>query len=105
MVPRWIIEEGHDMRRALIVKLIVGAFALSATLAVPAFGEEPTSVPDPVADTPACPSANGLLVAAGSGCCQRQGGVCGCRGGGIRCCDGSASSCSCRDNSTPPEEL
>lgn len=93
------------MKRALIVSVIAGAIALSATLAYPATGEEPAPVPDAVAETTACPNGDGLLVAAGGGCCQRQGGVCGCRGGAVRCCDGSAGACRCRDNSTPPEEL
>jgi hypothetical protein len=107
MVPSRIATEGHDMKRALIVAMIAGAFAWSATFALPAFGQEPVPgpAPDSVADTTACATGDGILMAAGGGCCQRQGGVCGCRGGGVRCCDGSAGSCPCRDNSTPSEEL
>jgi hypothetical protein len=98
------------MKRALIATMIAGAFALSTTLPLPVFGGEPMPVPlplpDAVGETTTCPLADGtLVVAAGGGCCQRQGGVCGCRGGNARCCDGSPGACRCRDNSTPPEEL
>jgi len=107
MVPNRTAEEGSDMKRALIVTMIAGAFALSTALLLPAFGGEPTPVPSPdaVGETTTCPLGDGTLVMAAGGCCQRQGGVCGCRGGNARCCDGSAGGCSCRDNSTPPEEL
>jgi hypothetical protein len=100
-------KEGKDMKRALIVTMIAGAFALSTTLPLPAFSEEtvPVPAPDAIADTTACALGDGTMVAAGGGCCQRQGGVCGCRGGSARCCDGSAGACPCRGNSTPPEEI
>ena len=98
------------MKRTLILTLTAGALALSAALPLPVFGAEPlaTSAPGPesTTDSTTCTLRDGPLVAASGGCCQRQGGVCGCRGGKAKCCDGTpGTGCSCRGDSTTPEEL
>jgi hypothetical protein len=65
MVPSRIAKEGKDMKRALIVTMIAGAFALSTTLPLPTFSEEavPVPAPDAVADTTACTLGDGTMVA------------------------------------------
>jgi hypothetical protein len=100
------------MKRALIATLISGALALSMTLPPAVLGTEwgPVPVPVPLPDAATidasrCASVDGVVVARG-GCCQRNGGICGCRNGQARCCDGRPGvGCSCQGDSTPPEEL
>ena len=100
------------MKRAVIVALISGALTLSA-LVLPVFGvespppaPEPVLTPDPVTDSTPCAVRDASVVAASRGCCQRHGGICGCRGGNAKCCDGTpGGACACRGDSTPPEEL
>jgi len=96
------------MKRAMILTVIAGALALSTALPFPASGAELLAVAPPApedTDSTACTLRDGPRVAA-SGCCQRQGGVCGCRGGKAKCCDGTpGTGCSCRGDSTTPEEL
>jgi hypothetical protein len=43
------------------------------------------------------------LRPAPGGCCQRLGGVCGCRRGRLTCCDGSAMACPCHVDSPGPD--
>ena len=98
------------MKRALIATLISGALALSSAVPLTALGMEsmppvPVPIPD-VSDSVPCSAGDTSLVAASGGCCQRQGGICGCRNGKARCCDGTPGvGCSCRGDSTPSEEL
>lgn len=98
------------MKRALIAMMISGALALSAAVPLAVFGmESPAPVPVPIPDvseSAPCSVGDPSLVAASGGCCQRQGGICGCRNGKARCCDGTpGAGCSCRGDSTPSEEL
>jgi hypothetical protein len=91
------------MKRALIVALISGALALSSALpsvvgAAPL--DLPAPAPEATLDATPCPPVDGPSMAAGGGCCQRQGGICGCRGRQAKCCNGTMSDgCACRGNS------
>src|SRR5258706_3722484 len=95
------------MKRALIVTLIAGAIALS-TLPLTIVAAEPTAAtapaPEATPDSIQCPPLDGSRLAIGGACCQRQGGLCRCRGGRPVCCDGSPGvGCSCRGDSPTPD--
>ena len=96
------------MSRALIVTVIAGVLALPTALAQPVVAGSPLAVtaptPEATSDFSACTVREGPVLAAGNGCCQRQGGVCGCRNGTPRCCDGTTGAgCSCRADGPVPE--
>jgi hypothetical protein len=80
------------MKRSLV------AITLAAVLAVPT-----VPAPSSTADMSSCLAPDRLQVAQ-AGCCQRQGGVCGCRGGTPKCCNGTmGGGCSCRQDSPTAE--
>jgi hypothetical protein len=110
------------MKRALLVMVIAVLTAPVGTwhpvvAAAPAAAALPTDTPSETSTTTGATSdssgcalpdgsalAPGSALAAARGCCQRQGGVCGCRDGRPKCCDGTiGAECSCRAN-TPPSE-
>jgi len=103
------------MKRALIVAVITGVFvapigiwqpvvAAAPTVAVPPRGTPPENAKAEGTSGSDCALPNGSALAAASGCCQRHGGICGCRNGAPKCCDGTiGADCSCRAN-TPPSE-
>jgi hypothetical protein len=102
------------MKRTLIVAVIAGVFAFPTavrhpvvasplTAGVPAGTAAAESKAEATSDSVPCMSRNGSLLAAGAGCCQRHGGVCGCRDGTPKCCDGTiGDGCSCRADSPLP---
>jgi hypothetical protein len=95
------------MKRTLIVVVTAGVLVLPNALpgSVPAdisSGASRSMFRAPAADSDACPVGRQPFPAAGAGCCQRQGGVCGCRNGTPKCCNGTiGDGCSCRGDSPP----
>jgi hypothetical protein len=105
------------MRRALIVAVMAAVFGVPVMFSRPVFASPPdaAALPD-VVQTPAntdtagivpCPAADAPALAAGSVCCQRNGGLCGCRHGKPVCCDSrpGGDSCSCRGDGVQPEAV
>jgi hypothetical protein len=93
-------QGGQVMKRFLIVMVIGGVLALPtpALQLVDAAAPPASPAPTPEASSQSSPCAlpNGALLAAMPGCCQRQGGVCGCRNGTAQCCNGARDACPCR---------
>jgi hypothetical protein len=95
------------MKRALIVTVIASVLALPSALprSVPAdipSGASGSMLEAPSAESGACTVGREPVPVAGAGCCQRQGGVCGCRNGTPKCCNGViGDGCACRGDSPP----
>jgi hypothetical protein len=96
------------MTRTLVATLIVGILALPATLPLSAVAEPtvpavvaPDATDQALSGSEPCALQAGTTLAAGDGCCGRQGGVCGCRNTRPKCCNGAMAGdgCSCRADS------
>lgn len=96
------------MKRSVLAMVITGVLALPTALPYPIVAASPLDVPPPASEATSgalpCSGNDGLLLLAQAGCCQRQGGVCGCRNGKPKCCNGTmGNGCPCRGN-TPDHE-
>jgi hypothetical protein len=95
------------MKRALIITVIASVLAVASAVPHPVVAASPPAVPvqmpEATPDSAPCTFREGVLLAAGGGCCQRQG-ICGCRGGKLKCCDGTTGvGCPCRADSSVDE--
>jgi hypothetical protein len=95
------------MRHTVVSLAIAAMLALPAGVASPVAAATPEPTPAPAREAPDAPSCalgpESAVLLAGSACCQREGGMCGCRDGKARCCNGTASTCACRAD-TPPAQ-
>jgi len=87
------------MNRTPALTVIASALALLIMLAHPVVVASPLDAPtrmhEAIRDSSKCSPGSGLL-AQSPGCCQRDGGVCGCRNGKLQCCNGRPADCPCR---------
>jgi hypothetical protein len=90
------------MKRALMVTVVAGLLALPSVVPRPVPADISSGAPAPSPDAGACTIGREPFAVAGAGCCQRQGGVCGCRNGTPKCCNGApGDGCKCRGDSPP----
>jgi hypothetical protein len=95
------------MKRSMLAMVITGVLALAMG---PVVAESPREASVPTSDATSaavpCSDSERLLVLGQSGCCQREGGVCGCRNGTPKCCNGTmGSGCRCRGNTAGHEAI
>jgi hypothetical protein len=96
------------MKRLVLAIVITGVLALATALPHPvvagALRDAATPTSEATSGALPCSDSDGVLLLAQAGCCQRQGGVCGCRNGTPKCCNGTmGNGCPCRGNTTDNE--
>ena len=95
------------MKRSMLAMVIAGALALaSGPVGAESQRDDPAPGSDATSSALPCSASDRLLALGQSGCCQREGGVCGCRNGTPKCCNGTmGSGCRCRGNTADLEVI